>query len=351
MSNTQIRFLAEWEEQDAVLIAWPHQETDWRDILPEAEDCYLRLALAILEYEPLVIITREVERIDELLKKYSPKHPYTFLDMQTNDTWIRDYGPLSMEVGEGQKAIADFTFNGWGMKFAANRDNLVTRCLYLARFFEQDVQLLNRLILTLEGGSVESDGLGSVLSTTNCLLEPNRNAGFDTNDLLDVVTESLGADRLMLLKEGSLEGDDTDGHIDTLARFIDEKTIAYVSCNDPYDSHYHELNRMREELEKLTQKDGSPYTLIPLPLPDAIYNEGERLPATYANFLFVNGALLVPTYDQEKDQEALESLRQALPDRAVIGVDCRTLIKQHGSLHCATMQLPKGYLNKKKLSR
>lgn len=348
----KLTLIPEWEEQDLVLVTWPHEDTDWAHILPEIEACYIEMARAILRYEDLLVLTPHPERVEELLGVESHPHHLYIMEMESNDTWVRDYGPLAFRITseEGEiKAIADFTFNGWGMKFAAGKDNLMTRCLYLSRAFEADVQVMNRLMLTLEGGGVESDGEGTILSTYGCIYEPNRNPGFDDEELRNLLVEVLGADRLILLENGELEGDDTDGHIDTLARFISPKAIAYVSCQDSSDEHYHALKRMEEELRALRTISGEPYELIALPLPKPIYeSDGHRLPATYANFLFVNGALIVPVYAQESDALVLERLKQALPDREIVGVDCRTLIRQHGSLHCATMQIPRGFINKNK---
>lgn len=351
--NTKLILIPEWEEQDLVLITWPHAETDWARILPEVEACYRELAQAILRYEDLLILTPDPSYVRSLFAGEEHPHQLFVMEMDSNDTWCRDYAPLSFRIttedGAEVKAIGDFTFNGWGMKFAAAKDNLMTRCLYLSRAFEPEVQVMNRLMLALEGGAVESDGRGTILSTYGCIYEPNRNPGFDEEELHALLTEALGAERLILLHHGELEGDDTDGHIDTLARFLSPEAIAYVSCDDTDDTHYHSLRRMEEELQALRTPSGQPYTLVPLPLPQPIYeDDGHRLPATYANFLFVNGAVLVPTYGQGYDAVVLERLAKALPDRAIVGVDCRALIRQHGSLHCATMQVPRGFINKSK---
>lgn len=350
----KLTLIPEWEEQDLILLSWPHLETDWARILPEVEQTYLQIAERILQYEDLLILTPEPSRIEALFAGKSYKHCLFVHEMDSNDTWARDYAPLSFRLidaeGKEHKLITDFTFNGWGMKFAADKDNLMTRCLYLGRAFAREVKMLNRRLLVLEGGGVESDGKGTILTTSSCIFEPNRNAGFEADALKDALRESLGADRLILLDNGDLEGDDTDGHIDTLARFLSPRQIAYVQCTDPADIHYHPLKRMEAELQALRTSEGKPYELIPLPLPQAIYEEdGHRLPATYANFLFVNGAVIVPTYAQpELDALAIDRLQQAMPEREVVGVDCRALIRQHGSLHCATMQFPLGFINKNK---
>ncbi len=350
----KLTLLPEWVEQDLVIITWPHKETDWADMLDDAEECYLGLARAILAFEDLLILSPNAEHIHQLFAKENFAHKLYVMELESNDTWCRDYGVLSFNIGvngEERKLLADFTFNAWGMKFPADKDNLVNRCLYLSYAFNKDVDFLNRKFLTLEGGSIESDGQGTILTTYNCIFEPNRNPAFTEDDLRQTIKDVLGAERLIVLENGELEGDDTDGHIDTLVRFISSDTIAYVACEDMHDSHYHSLKRMEAELQNLCQANGEPYKLIALPLPEAIYeDDGHRLPATYANFLFVNGGLLVPTYGQGYDKEVIAKLQEALPNREVVGVDCRTLIRQHGSLHCATMQIPKGFINSQKFS-
>ncbi len=352
--EVKLTLLPEWVEQDLIIISWPHKDTDWNDILEEAEQCYVDLAKAILNFENLLILSPDTEHIHKLFADESFTHKLSVMEVPTNDTWCRDYGALSFKLGvngEERKVLTDFTFNAWGMKFPADKDNLINRCLYLSYAFNKDVDFLNRKFLTLEGGSIESDGSGTIMTTYNCIFEPNRNPAFTEDDLRQTLKDVLGAERLIVLESGELEGDDTDGHIDTLARFISTDTIAYVSCDDVHDSHFHSLKRMESELQNLRQANGEPYKLIALPLPKAIYEEdGHRLPATYANFLFVNGGLLVPTYGQDLDKVALETLQKALPNRKVVGVDCRTLIRQHGSLHCATMQIPKGFINAQKFN-
>lgn len=347
-----LTLIPEWEPQDLIILSWPHEGTDWVDMLDEVEACYIEIARTILRFEDLLVLSPKPDRVRKLVGE-GHTHNLFLLEMESNDTWCRDYAPLSFRVNtpEGNiNAIADFTFNGWGMKFASCIDNLMTRSLYLSRVFRSDVQLLNRLMLILEGGGIESDGRGTILSTYSCIFEPNRNPGFEEEELQKILFQVLGASRLILLRNGELEGDDTDGHIDTLVRFVSEDTIAYVQCEDARDEHYYSLKRMEAELMQLRTLEGEPYTLVPLPLPRAIYEkkDGHRLPATYANFLFVNGAVLVPIYNQECDIIALGRLQEALPELKVIGIDCRALIRQHGSLHCATMQIPQGFINKNK---
>lgn len=351
--SAHIRLLPEWAPQDLVLLSWPNETMDWASHLAEIESCYLGIAKAVLQWEDLLILAKDTDHVRSLLSGETYPHQLFVMEMDCNDTWCRDYAPLSLlytdDAGQETKLILDFTFNGWGMKFAADKDNLVSRALYLSRAFQPEVGYTNALSLVFEGGGIESDGQGTLLTTESVLVEPNRNAGIDDEALRQYLAEMMGGKRLLALSNGELEGDDTDGHIDTLARFLSPTTIAYVGCDDPTDVHYHGLNRMEEELKALRTEEDKPYELVRLPLPPAIYDEeGQRLPATYANFLFVNGALLVPTYDEPTDAPALDALRKALPDREIVGVDSRSLILQHGSLHCATMQFPEGFINKSK---
>jgi agmatine/peptidylarginine deiminase len=199
--------------------------------------------------------------------------------------------------------------------------------------------------LVLEGGSIEVDGEGTLLTTESCLLNPNRNHGLNRAQIETELRRLLGVDRILWLKQGAIDGDDTDGHIDTLARFCDAGTIAYQACNDHNDPHYSGLRSMAAELKTLRRKDGTPYKLVPLPWPQAIHDHtGRRLPATYANFLIINGAVLAPTYNDPADDVALAALRPAFPGREIVPVMCRPLIYQYGSLHCVSMQLPEGVI-------
>lgn len=344
--TTSLMLIPEWEKQDAVILSWPHPETDWYEMLAEIDDCYKDISATIVRFENLIILTPEPQRISGLIKNIEQKeHSIKIIEIPTNDTWIRDYGPLAFRDNERKLYLSDFTFNGWGMKFPADRDNRITRKLFSRQIFNPNIKLCNCLEYVLEGGSVESDGLGTILTTKHCLFEENRNAGIEHKVLLKSISEKLGANRLLLLEHGLLEGDDTDGHVDTLARFLTSDTIAYTCCEDKKDAHFMELQQMEKELKQMVDYKGEPYKLVPLPLPEPIYaKDGHRLPATYANFLFVNGAILFPVYGVKEDKPAAERLQAAI-NMPVILVNCRPLIEQHGSLHCATMQIPQGFIN------
>jgi agmatine deiminase len=337
------RLPAEWEEQDGVLLAWPHGRTDWGPLLAEVEPVYLELATNITAFEELLLVVPEGVALEPKLRQAGVRtERLRAFPIPTNDTWARDFGPITICEG-GICALLDFGFNGWGLKFAADLDNQVTRRLREEGAFGRTT--LRTVGFILEGGSVESDGRGTVLTTSECLLGPNRNPHLDRRGVEEVLREHLGARRVLWLEHGHLAGDDTDAHVDTLVRFAPEDRLLYVACEDEQDEHFETLARMKEEVCGLRTEDGRPYRLTPLPWPTPRYAKcGRRLPATYANFLVLNGAVLVPTYRDPADPVALECVREAFPDREVLGVDCLPLLYQHGSLHCVTMQLPKGVL-------
>ncbi len=340
---SELVFPAEWAPQDGVMVTWPHRNSDWASLLEEVTGCFIAFSKEILRREKLLAILPAGLDINRHFTGEEQQNLIT-VEISSNDTWARDHGPLIL-FRDDRPVIADFGFNGWGLKFPANRDNQITRQLWKKGIFHPWASYQERLNFILEGGSLESDGEGTILTTSNCLLAPNRNQSMTKMEIEVALKEMLGANRVLWLNHGYLAGDDTDSHIDTLARFCDPDTIAYVKCEDTADEHYESLRAMERELQAFVKDNGNPYRLIPLPMAEAVYEEEMRLPATYANFLILNDAVLLPYYGTEKDEMARRQLLQAFPGREVIGVDCSTLIRQHGSLHCVTMQLPKGLLN------
>ncbi|QRX64984.1 agmatine deiminase family protein [Dysgonomonadaceae bacterium zrk40] len=338
----QVVFPAEWHPQEAVMITWPHRDSDWAPMLEDVTQTFLAISKEILRREKLLALVPPGLDITSHLTEEEQKNLIR-VEVPSNDTWARDHGPITL-FRDGSPVVADFGFNGWGLKFAADRDNLINGQLFRKGIFHSSATYQNRLNFILEGGSLESDGEGTLLTTSACLLAPNRNQPMTRQEIEDALKEMLGLERVLWLNHGYLAGDDTDSHIDTLARFCDPYTIAYVKCDEVADEHYESLSAMEQELRAFTTVAGEPYRLVPLPMADAVYSEGERLPATYANFLILNDAVLIPFYGTDKDEMALRQLQLAFPDREVIGVDCSPLIWQHGSLHCVTMQLPKGIL-------
>ena len=360
IANEGYRLPAEWEPQSGVQLTWPHAGTDWAPMLSEITATYREMAREIAKREPLLIVAPDVEALTSLTSHLS--------SIETNDTWARDHGfitlvpttPLTshhspLTTHHSPTKLLDFQFNGWGEKFEATLDNAINRRLY----DEGRVQgvYVDCLDFVLEGGSIESDGRGTVFTTTGCLMAPHRNQPLTKEQIEEELKRRLGAERIVWINHGSLVGDDTDGHIDTLVRICPNDTLLYMGCDDPQDEQYEGLRLMEEELKTLRTLEGKPYRLLKLPSPRPLYESAEgvtshlspltshleRLPATYANFLIINGAVLYPTYAQpDLDEEARRVIAEAFPDREIVGIDSRSIIRQHGSLHCCTMQFPEG---------
>ncbi len=343
MPSSKSYLPAEWHEQGAVQLTWPHAGTDWHPILEAVNRCYIDMAKALSTRVHIIIVTPEPAHVRQLLEEVLTTRELSrisFCKAPTNDTWARDHGFITLLANDGPRLL-DFKFNGWGEKFPAELDNEICR-----RMAEQNILKGTyecHLDFVLEGGSIESDGKGTILTTSKCLLAPHRNQPLTKEQIEARLLEALHAERILWLDYGYLAGDDTDSHIDTLARFCPDDTIAYVQCLDEEDEHYAELSKMEAQLQSFRTTKGKPYRLIPLPMAKAIYDEdGNRLPATYANFLITNGAVLMPTYgDASTDLKAKERLQEAFPHHDIIGIDCQTLIIQHGSLHCCTIQFPR----------
>lgn len=341
---------AEWAPQSAIQLTWPHEDTDWADMLSEVTTTYVHLAFEIARRQPLLIVHPYTTALQTFLQSQLPEKVFqniTFFQCPTNDTWARDHAFLTIVGTEGAE-LMDFRFNGWGGKFEATADNAINRQLFETSHLKG--RYVNALDFELEGGAIESDGMGTLLTTEECLLNTNRRREGDRIPLVDrmqvelFLQDSLGVERILWLKHGYLAGDDTDSHIDTIARLCPDNTIVYVQSRDENDEHHAALTAMESEIRAFRTATGQPYRLIPVPMPDPIFDEeGERLPATYANFLIMNKAVLMPTYAQPvHDEAAQRALQTAFPHHEIVGIDCRSLIRQHGSLHCATMQYPRG---------
>jgi len=345
MAAPAIRLPAEWEPQSAVLIAWPHDETDWAQRLGEVEDTYIALVASIVRYTRAVICVADAD-----LQTYAEARLRSarvdlsrvrFVEVEYDDTWLRDSGPITLRTPDGFRLL-DFRFTGWGGKFEASRDDRLIEHLDALHVFRNAER--QSIDFALEGGAIDTDGTGTLLTTWQCLHE--RHPEVDRDTLGARLAEWLAQDRVLWLDHGYLEGDDTDAHIDTLARFAPDDAIVFQACDDPSDSHYAELRAMGEEIAALRTRDGKPYRLFPLPWAQPIVDGGRRLAASYANFLIIGtdtgGAVLMPAYGDPADAAAAAVLGQAYPGRDVVQVPCRSLIWQNGSLHCITMQLPKG---------
>lgn len=342
---SDIRFIPEWEPIEYVLLALPNKDTDWDYILPEAIDQYRRLVKAITdEGIKVILLCKDEAEAKDVMKDCKQEFMY-YIEIDYNDTWTRDYGMISVVRNERLRAL-DFGFNGWGLKFASDKDNLVNLHLNEGGKIAA-LCYRNERDFVLEGGSVETDGNGTILTTSRCLQSPNRNGGRTKAELNRELHERLGADHVLWLDHGALEGDDTDSHIDTLARLAPDDTIVFTGTKNFDEPQFESLLAMRAQLTLFRTSEGYPYNLVELPLPDSVLDtDGQRLPATYANYLVANGVIFMPTYAQpDKDELAMRSIRIAYPTHKVVGVDCRTLLRQHGSLHCATMQIPAGIIN------
>ena len=342
MIESTLRLPAEWEPQDAVLIAWPHDGTDWAQRLHEVESTYLALAEAVTRFQRLIVVVPNatVRAHVETMLACVVKHPerLRLIEAPYDDTWLRDSGPLTLRDDAGGFQLTDFRFTGWGGKFGAEQDDALIAALVAAGVFGTAAH--RRVDWALEGGAVESDGRGTLLTTWRCLTQ--RHPEQSREAITAMLIGSLHATRVLWLDYGYLEGDDTDAHIDTLARLAPGDGMVYQACEDASDPHHEELARMASELAALRTVDNHPYTVFPLPWPQPIRDHGRRLAASYANYLIINGAVLVPAYGDAADEEAARVIARAYPDREIVQVPCRPLIWQNGSLHCITMQLPAG---------
>ena len=374
------RLPAEWEPQDFVLLTWPNETTDWAPYLEEIRQTVAEMVRAIARHEEVMLLSMFKTDVPDELREM----PNVYVaELPNNDTWARDFGPIVLKSTQPAESSAgggasaddeeeekdflwlDFRFNGWGEKFQAAWDNMIPYKLWALYGFFEDADYEDHQDFVLEGGSIEADGRGTLFTTSQCLLAPHRNQPLTKEQIEEQLKRRLRVGRVVWLDYGNLVGDDTDGHIDTIVRCAPDDTLVYVGCDDATDEQYADFHALEEQLKALRTADGKPYRLLRLPMPDGIYEvegdkvavqssnvaarrskvqevQGERLPATYANFLVINGAVLVPTYDQpEKDAEALRVVQQAFPDREMIPIDARTIIRQHGSVHCLTMQVPK----------
>ena len=353
LNKYSFRLPAEWEKQSGIMLIWPHKETDWQPYLEEITATYIELADVITRYEKLLIVAQYAEEVKELLAKHlraEQIHQIIFRQCDNNDTWARDVAPITLlPIAENAETkigphLLDFCFNGWGEKFQSDKDNSINRQLYFMGTFNGTLE--NHKDFVLEGGSIESDGKHTLFTTTSCLNAPHRNQPLTQENIEKRLLEVFpDMQRIVWIEHGELQGDDTDGHIDTIFRCAPNNTLLYIGTDNVNDSHYNDLKALEEQVQSFRTLDGKPYNLYKLPLPDAIYDEGERLPATYANFLILNGAVIVPIYNQpENDKQALNIIQLAFPNYDIIGVNSQTIIRQHGSIHCLTMQFPEGIL-------
>lgn len=325
------KFIAEFEEQSFTQIIFPHPKSDWVEYLDEAQENFINVINEIIKYQKCLVVCYDLSVVKS---RFEPNDNLYFVEYESDDTWARDCSVLCVEEA-GEIKLLDFVFTGWGGKFDAEKDNAMSKTI--SSHYSKEMKSYDFI---LEGGAVESNGAGILLTTSECVLNKNRNNTMDSLAITQKINETLGCTEVLYLNHGYLAGDDTDSHIDTLARFVNENTIMYIKCEDESDEHYKELKLMEDELKEMAKVYN--FKLIPLPMTEAIYFDDERLPATYANFLFLNGAVLVPTYGVKQDEDALNIFRDTFKELDVVGIDCSVLIRQHGSLHCVTMNFAKG---------
>jgi agmatine/peptidylarginine deiminase len=339
--GVSLRLPAEWEPQAGVIIAWPHADTDWGPRLARIERAYVGLAAAIARFEPLVVCVADAavrSRATTLLAAAGVANErLRFVEIPYDDTWLRDSGPLTLAAA-GRFQLLDFRFTGWGGKYEGGRDDRLVETLHARGLFGHATH--RRIDWALEGGAIEVDGKGSLLTTWRCLHQ--RHPQMSRTEMDALLRDAFAVERVLWLEHGYLEGDDTDAHIDTLARYAPDDAIVLQTCDDPADPHHAELSRMREEIAALRTLDGRPYRLHELPWARAIVDGGRRLAASYANYLVVDGGVVMPAYGDPSDATAARVIAAAHPGREVVAVDARELIWQNGSVHCLTMQLPAG---------
>jgi len=326
------RLPAEFEKQSFIQVIFPHEDSDWAEYLQEAEANFINIIKAIASYQDCLLVCHDTAYVRSKFNNHKNIH---FIQAPTNDTWARDCSAVSV-YEDNKPLLLDFEFTAWGGKFKADLDNALTQALSSS----YDAPIKN-MDFILEGGAIESNGKGTLLITSECVFNSNRNP-LSQDESIEILKNSFGVTKVLSLEHGYLCGDDTDSHIDTLARFVDENTIVYLKCDDPEDEHYTQLQAMEKELKGFKDQDENPFRLVSLPFTDPIYDEDERLPATYANFLILNEAVLVPVYQDPHDEQALKTLKELFAHRTIVPIDCSTLIRQHGSLHCVTMQFPDG---------
>jgi len=347
---TTYRLPAEWARQSAVQLTWPHDQGDWEGNLAPARACFTRIAACLSEQQTVLVVARdEQERrtISQDLHQAGAKLARCrFVLAPSDDSWARDHSPLTVDVApdgtpdnNSGLRLLKFRFNGWGGRYPASQDDALAWRLKEAGAFGDTPMVQAPLVL--EGGAIETDGAGQFLLRRSCIVDEARNSGMDSEAMAAALGRWLGAETIHWLDQGDLAGDDTDGHIDTLARFGPSGQILYQGCSCRDDEHFNDLQAMAGQLTDIGEKAGLEPVALPLPQP-LMDSQGRRMPAGYANFLVANRQVLVPTYEDPHDAEALALIAEAFPDHQVVGLDCRALVRQGGSLHCVTMQYPEG---------
>jgi agmatine deiminase len=333
------RMPAEWAPHAAVWTAWPAGEALWVGQLEPVRQDFAGFVRTLSRLEPVHLLVRD-QATERDARKRLDGASVTFHRVKYDDVWLRDSGPIMVKKDD-QVALLDWKFNGWGQKYDAAADNVVPQ--RIAAVLGTTAETID---VVLEGGSIEVNGAGVLLTTRQCLLSPKRNPLLDEAAIEDVLRRGLGVEKILWLDRG-LEGDHTDGHIDTITRFVNERTIVTATCDDPADVNSETLRRNLESLRQFTDTAGRPFEVVELPLPRRRAEfAGERLPLTYANFYIANGGVVVPVFGDPHDEQAIEILRPLFPGREVVGLMARALMTGGGAFHCVTQQQPAGSLVK-----
>jgi agmatine deiminase len=336
----------EWQKHQATLLTWPHNRNTWpSELMPAVESAFIDMVAAITEggAEKVFINIndeQETQRLRNLFKdKGISQEGVQFFVIASNDAWCRDHGPIftiDPQNKENPMAILNWEYNAWGRKYSPyDDDNLIP--LKIAE--KMGIPVFSPGIV-LEGGSIDVNGEGCLLTSKSCLLNPNRNPGLNQQEIEAYLKSYLGVEKILWLEEGII-GDDTDGHIDDMARFTSPNAIVYAIEENPEDENYKVLRRNLELLQTFTDVSGRPFQLTPIPMPRPLYHKGVRLPASYLNFYIANSAVLTPVFgDKQTESIALGVLQEAFPSRKVVGIDCKALVWGLGALHCVTQQIP-----------
>jgi agmatine deiminase len=331
------RLPAEWAPHEATWLTWPHFEGTWPGKLEIIAPIYVEMVRALRTGEAVHINALDEERaagIRELLEKEGIAGNVTVHVRPTDNEWVRDYGALTVVNGEGRRLATDWRFNNWGEKYPDfELNNQVPG--FMAEHHELDRVAYDAV---MEGGSIDVNGQGWLLTTESCLLNPNRNPELSRSEIERLLRDAFGVHEILWLGDG-IVGDDTDGHIDDLARFTDVQTVVTVVENDPADENYEVLQDNLQRLHSL-RPDGQPLRVVELPMPQPVYQDGHRLPASYANFYVANEVVLLPAFDDDADELARQHLSAAFPGRRVVPIDCRDLVWGFGAFHCLTQQIP-----------
>ena len=338
------RMPPEWRQHDATWLAWPKDPLTWPDRVPLVENIFLQMMAALAPHETvnLLIDDDETEREVRSRCSFAGSENLRFHQLPTVDSWIRDYGPNFLVGSNGELAYNDWVFNAWGNKYEElKRDDSIParleRSLGVQRFAPG---------IVMEGGSIEVNGAGVVMTSEQCLLNPNRNPRLNRDEIERYLRDFLGVQKVLWLGEG-IVGDDTDGHIDDIARFVSATTIVCAIEDDPADDNFTLLQDNLDRLHRATDTQGRAFDVVTLPMPgvvgasnDESPRQLDRLPASYANFYIANKVVLAPIFGHANDTRALEILHRVFPDRRVIGINCEPLVWGMGTIHCVTQQQP-----------